>query len=84
MTIYNLAPTYGMQAKNRISVLAKYVELLRFTTAKPHIRELLVECGYSADNVTAKAKRKKVKQAEVVSGKNRQIAELKVKNTKLE
>lgn len=67
-----------------ISALVEYTGLSRSTFAKPHIRELLVECGYSAYNVTAKAKHKKVKQSEVVVEKDRQLAALRVKNADLE
>lgn len=71
--------------KVTISLLAEYTGLSRSTFAKPHIRELLAEYGYtSGDCVVASQKRKKVKQDDTIAEKDRQIAELKAKITELE
>lgn len=63
-----------------ISALMEYTGLSRSTFAKPHIREFLAECRYAA---MASHKRKKIKQAEVIAEKDRQIVELRVANEKL-
>lgn len=68
-----------------ISALVKYTGLSRSTFAKPHIREMLAEFGYSSGEGTAVShKRKKVDQDEINAEKDRQIAELKAKNAELE
>lgn len=71
--------------KVTISVLVEYTGLSRSTFFKPHIRELLAEYGYASGDVTVVPhKRKKAKQDDVIAEKDRQIAELRAKNTKLE
>lgn len=68
-----------------ISALVEYTGLSRSTFAKPHIRELLAEYGYaSGDSAAASHKRKKVKQDKIVAEKDRQIADLRVRNAELE
>lgn len=68
-----------------ISTLIEYTGLSRSAFAKPHIRELLVEYGYSSENGTAVLhKRKKAKQVKLIAEKDKQIAELRVKNAELE
>lgn len=66
-----------------VSTLVEYAGLSRSTFAKPHIRELLAEHGYASRSGAA-SKHKKAKQDEIVLEKDRQIAELKVKNVGLE
>lgn len=67
-----------------IAALMEYTGLSRSTFSKPHIRELLLERGYASGNNTALSKRKNIKQAEAIAEKDRKIAELGVKNSKLE
>ena len=71
--------------KVTISALVEHTGLSRSTFSKPHIRELLVDYGYVFDDIaTVPRKRKKSKQDDTIAEKDRQIAELRVKNTKLE
>lgn len=71
--------------KATVSAMVEHTGLARSTFAKPHIRELLAEHGYaSGDVVATKAKHKKDTQSEVVAEKDRQLAELRVKNAELE
>lgn len=71
--------------KVSISALMEYTGLSRSTFAKPHIRELLVEYGYATGgDVQSKLRTKTKKQADDVADKDRQIAELRIKNAELE
>lgn len=71
--------------KVTVSALAEFTGLSRSTFAKPHIRDLLVEYGYAlSDNEVSSPKRKKASLTEVVSEKDRLIAELRAKNAELE
>jgi len=71
--------------KVTISMLIEYTGLSRSTFSKVHIRELLVEYGYAlGDDATISPKRKKINLSEMLSEKDRLIAELRIKNTKLE
>lgn len=71
--------------KVTIAALMAYTGLSRSAFSKPHTRGVLVEYGHaSGDVVATKAKRKKIEQSEVIAEKDRQIAELRAKNTELE
>lgn len=71
--------------KVTISALVEYTGLSRSTFAKPHIRELLEEHGYASGDVAAvHSKHKKAKQNDTIAEKDRQIAELRAKNSELE
>jgi len=71
--------------KVTISALVEFSGLSRSTFAKGHIRELLVEYGYSlGDNVAPPPKYKKTYISEVSSAKDRLIVELREKNAELE
>lgn len=71
--------------KVTISALTEFTGLSRSTFAKSHIRELLVEYGYAlSDNMVSLSKGKKTSLSEVVSDKDRLIAELRAKNAELE
>lgn len=74
----------GEGGKVTITALVDYTGLARSTFAKPHIRKLLAEYGCALGDVAAISIRKKAKQAEVITEKDRQIAELRSKNAELE
>lgn len=70
--------------KVTISTLIEYTGLSRSTFAKPHIRELLAMYGYLSGDGAVATKHKKIKQADAIAEKNRQLAELRIKNAELE
>lgn len=71
--------------KVTIAALMAYTGLSRSAFSKPHTRGVLMEYGHaSGDVVATKAKRKTIEQSEVIAEKDRQIAELKIKNAGLE
>ncbi|MEG0836222.1 MAG: DUF6262 family protein, partial [Christensenellaceae bacterium] len=79
------ADIQNVGSKVTIAALVEYTGLSRSTFAKPHIRELLAEYGYASDdNAVTVTKRKKTKLDEIIVEKDRQIAELRIKNAELE
>lgn len=71
--------------KVTISSLVEFTGLSRSTFAKPHIRKLLAEYGFvGCGNTTSSHKYKRNSSSDVVSGKDRLIAELRAKNAELE
>lgn len=71
--------------KVTVSALVEHTGLARSTFAKPHIRELLAEYGDAfGDVAVVQHKRKKAKQDDTIAEKDRQIADLRVKNAELE
>lgn len=68
--------------KVTISALMEFTGLSRLTFAKPHIRELLIDFGYTQKGADRASKgKKKTKKS---SDKDKTIAELREKNAKLE
>lgn len=65
-----------------ISTLMEFTGLSRSVFSKPHIRELLVNYGYSQKDADSSAKgKKKTKKS---SDKDKTIAELRARNAELE
>lgn len=69
--------------KVTVSALVEFTGMSRSTFAKPHIRELLVEQGYTQGDTVSTA-RKKNNKSVVISEKKMVIAGLRAKNADLE
>ena len=66
-----------------MAALVEYTGLSRSTFSKTPIRKLLAEHESASDNASAIAhKRKKAGRDDILAEKDRQIAELRVKNSK--
>lgn len=72
----------GEGRKMTISALAEYAGLSRSVFSKPHIRELLE--GRECRTVQGKKILDASTKSEIIAKKNKQIEDLKVRNTKLE
>ena len=73
--------------KVTISALVEFTGLSRSTFSKQHIRELLVEYGYSAEDAMLSKSLGKVKRKDDVAAKpdkDKVIADLRAKNEELE
>jgi hypothetical protein len=70
--------------KVTISALIEFTGLSRSTFSKKHIRELLVEHGYSSEDAVLSKSSSKRKRKGEMGDKDQLIADLKTKNTNLE